>query len=99
MAALYDGDNNRIFQIDNTYKWEDCYGDDVLIPKSERTENGDSPMRQAYTYEESGESSYYMYDGRGSVTGLVTDSGHGTTTRRMETLSRRMRRMASYHSR
>ena len=131
MAAMYDGDNNRVFQIDNTYKWEDCYGDDVLIPKSERTENGDSPkeelaslvkgganakgytlteyvndvnrentevlseykadntVRQAYTYGESGngerigvdkvdkstETSYYMYDGRGSVTGLVTDNG------------------------
>ncbi len=131
MAAMYDGDNNRVFQIDNTYKWEDCYGDDVLIPKSERTENGDSPqeelaslvkgganakgytlteyvndvnrenaevlaeykadgtMRQAYTYGESGngerigvdkvdkstETSYYMYDGRGSVIGLVTDDG------------------------
>ncbi len=42
MAAMYDGDNNRVFQIDNTYKWEDCYSDDVLIPKSERTENGNS---------------------------------------------------------
>ena len=29
MAALYDGDNNRVFQIDNTYKWEDCYGEEV----------------------------------------------------------------------
>ena len=46
MAAMYDGDNNRVFQIDNTYKWEDCYGDDVLIPKSERTENGDSPQEE-----------------------------------------------------
>ena len=136
MAAMYDGDNNRVFQIDNTYKWEDCYGDDVLIPKSERTENGDSPqeelaslikggadakgytlteyvndvnrentevlaeykadktLRQAYTYGESGngerigvdkvdkstETSYYMYDGRGSVTGLVTDDGKLTNS-------------------
>ena len=46
MTAMYDGDNNRVFQIDNTYKWEDCYGDDVLIPKSERTENGDSPQEE-----------------------------------------------------
>ncbi len=131
MAAMYDGDNNRVFQIDNTYKWEDCYGDDVLIPKSERTENGDSPqeelaslvkggvnakgytlteyvndvnrentevlaeykadntVRQAYTYGESGngerigvdkvdkstETSYYIYDGRGNVTGLMTNDG------------------------
>jgi RHS repeat-associated protein len=136
MAAMYDGDNNRVFQIDNTYKWEDCYGDDVLIPNSERTENGDSPqeelaslvkgganakgytlteyvndvnrentevlseykadntMRQAYTYGESGngervgvdkvdkstETSYYVYDGRGSVTGLVTDDGKLTNS-------------------
>ena len=136
MAAMYDGDNNRVFQIDNTYKWEDCYGDDVLIPKSERTENGDSPqeelaslvkgganakgytlteyvndvnrentevlaeykadgtMRQAYTYGESGngerigvdkvdkstETSYYMYDGRGSVTGLMTNDGKLTNS-------------------
>ena len=51
-------------------------------------------MRQAYTYGESGngerigvdkvdkstETSYYMYDGRGSVTGLVTDSGKLTNS-------------------
>jgi RHS repeat-associated protein len=136
MAAMYDGDNNRVFQIDNTYKWEDCYGDEVLIPKSERTENGDSlkeelaslvkgganakgytlteyvndvnrentevlseykadnTVRQAYTYGESGngervgvdkvdkstETSYYVYDGRGSVTGLVSDSGKLTNS-------------------
>ena len=46
MAALCDGDGNRVFQIDNTYKWEDCYGDEVLIPESQRTEKGDSPKEQ-----------------------------------------------------
>lgn len=46
MAAMYDGDNNRVFQIDNTYKWEDCYGKEVLIPESQRTEDGDSPKEQ-----------------------------------------------------
>lgn len=46
MAALYDGDNNRVFQIDNTYKWEDCYGEEVLIPESQRTEDGNSPQEQ-----------------------------------------------------
>ena len=46
MAALYDGDNNKVFEIDNTYKWEDCYGDEVLIPESQRTEKGDSPKEE-----------------------------------------------------
>lgn len=46
MAAMYDGDNNRVFEIDNTYKWEDCYGDTVLIPESQRTEDGDSPKEE-----------------------------------------------------
>ena len=43
MAAMYDGDNNRVFELDNTYKWEDCYGDEVLIPENQRTKDGDSP--------------------------------------------------------
>lgn len=133
MAAMYDGDNNRVFELDNTYKWEDCYGDKVLIPENQRTEDGDSPkeqlaslvkgganakgytlteyindinrentevlaeyeadekVRQAYTYGESGigervsvdksdESSYYLYDGRSSVTGLLTESGSLTNS-------------------
>ena len=46
MAAMYDGDNNRVFELDNTYKWEDCYGDEVLIPENQRTEDGDSPKEQ-----------------------------------------------------
>ena len=122
MAAMYDGDSSRVFQIDNTYDWEDCYGDEVLIPKSQRTEKGDSPkeqlaelipngadakgytlteyindinqeytqvfaeynadntLRQSYVYgndrlavAKEKESSYYLYDGRGSVTGLISD--------------------------
>lgn len=129
MAVMYDGDNNRIFQIDNTYNWEDCYGDEVLIPASQRTESGDSPkeelasvvkngvnakgytltqyindtnreyvetiaeynadgtLRQAYTYGEdrvtvdkSGESSYYLYNGSGSVTSILTESGELTNS-------------------
>lgn len=46
MAAMYDGDNNRVFELDNTYKWEDCYGDEVLIPANQRTEDGNSPKEQ-----------------------------------------------------
>ena len=133
MAAMYDGDNNRVFELDNTYKWEDCYGDEVLIPANQRTEDGNSPkeqlaslvkggsnakgytlteyindinrentevlaeygadekVRQAYTYGESGigervsvdkseESSYYLYDGRNSVTGILTDTANLTNS-------------------
>ncbi len=140
MAAMYDGDNNRVFEIDNTYKWEDCYGDTVLIPESQRTEDGDSPkeelaslikggvkakgytlteyindanreytevlaeynadgsLRQAYTYGEegfggrltvdkaggAGGSSYYLYDGRNSVTGLLAETGTLTNSFRYD---------------
>ena len=133
MAAMYDGDNNRVFELDNTYKWEDCYGDEVLIPANQRTEDGNSPkeqlaslvkggsnakgytlteyindinrentevlaeygadekVRQAYTYGESGigerisvdkstESSYYLYDGRNSVTGILTENANLTNS-------------------
>ena len=133
MAVMYDGDNNRVFELDNTYKWEDCYGDEVLIPENQRTEDGDSPkeqlaslvkggsnakgytlteyindinrentevlaeygadekVRQAYTYGESGigerisvdkstESSYYLYDGRNSVTGILTETANLTNS-------------------
>ena len=125
--------NNRVFELDNTYKWEDCYGDEVLIPENQRTEDGDSPkeqlaslvkggsnakgytlteyindinrentevlaeygadekIRQAYTYGESGigerisvdkstESSYYLYDGRNSVTGILTENANLTNS-------------------
>ena len=125
--------NNRVFELDNTYKWEDCYGDEVLIPENQRTEDGDSPkeqlaslvkggsnakgytlteyindinrentevlaeygadekIRQAYTYGESGigerisvdkstESSYYLYDGRNSVTGILTETANLTNS-------------------
>ena len=133
MAVMYDGDNNRVFELDNTYKWEDCYGDEVLIPANQRTEDGNSPkeqlaslvkggsnakgytlteyindinrentevlaeygadekVRQAYTYGESGigervsvdkseESSYYLYDGRNSVTGILTETANLTNS-------------------
>ena len=133
MAAMYDGDNNRVFELDNTYKWEDCYGDEVLIPANQRTEDGNSPkeqlaslvkggsnakgytlteyindinrentevlaeygadekVRQAYTYGESGigervsvdkseESSYYLYYGRNSVTGILTETANLTNS-------------------
>ena len=125
--------NNRVFELDNTYKWEDCYGDEVLIPENQRTKDGDSPkeqlaslvkggsnakgytlteyindinrentevlaeygadekVRQAYTYGESGigervsvdkseESSYYLYDGRNSVTGILTETANLTNS-------------------
>ena len=133
MAALCDGDGNRVFQIDNTYKWEDCYGDEVLIPESQRTEKGDSPkeqlaglipngvnakgytlteyindinqentqvlaeykaddtLRQTYTYgterlsdDKGDKTSYYLYDGRGSVTGLMTQAGALTNSYRYD---------------
>lgn len=133
MAALCDGDGNRVFQIDNTYKWEDCYGDEVLIPESQRTEKGDSPkeqlaglipngvnakgytlteyindinqentqvlaeykaddtLRQSYTYgterlsvDKGDKTSYYLYDGRGSVTGLMTQAGALTNSYRYD---------------
>ena len=133
MATMYDGNNNRVFELDNTYKWEDCYGDEVLIPENQRTEDGNSPkeqlaslvkggfnakgytlteyindinrentevlaeygadekVRQAYTYGESGigerisvdkstESSYYLYDGRNSVTGILTETANLTNS-------------------
>ena len=133
MAAMYDGDFIRVFVLDNTYKWEDCYGDEVLIPANQRTEDGNSPkeqlaslvkggsnakgctlteyindinrentevlaeygadekVRQAYTYGESGigervsvdkseESSYYLYDGRNSVTGILTETANLTNS-------------------
>ena len=35
-----------LFELDNTYKWEDCYGDEVLIPENQRTEDGNSPKEQ-----------------------------------------------------
>ena len=125
--------NNRVFELDNTYKWEDCYGDEVLIPENQRTEDGNSPkeqlaslvkggsnakgytlteyindinrentevlaeygadekIRQTYTYGESGigerisvdkstESSYYLYDGRNSVTGILTETANLTNS-------------------
>ena len=131
--TMYDGDNNRVFELDNTYKWEDCYGDEVLIPENQRTKDGDSlkeqlaslvkgrsnakgytlteyindinrentevlaeygadeKVRQAYSYGESGigerisvdkstESSYYLYDGRNSVTGILTETANLTNS-------------------
>ena len=86
MAAMYDGDNNRVFELDNTYKWEDCYGDEVLAEYG-----ADEKVRQAYTYGESGigerisvdkstESSYYLYDGRNSVTGILTENANLTNS-------------------
>ena len=47
-------DNNRVFELDNTYKWEDCYGDEVLIPENQRTEDGDSPKEQLASLVKSG---------------------------------------------
>ena len=88
MAAMYDGDNNRVFELDNTYKWEDCYGENTEV----LAEYGaDEKVRQAYTYGESGigervsvdkseESSYYLYDGRNSVTGILTETANLTNS-------------------
>ena len=45
MAAMYDGDNNRVFELDNTYKWEDCYGDEVLIPANQPYRRWKQPER------------------------------------------------------
>ena len=127
MAALYDGDGNRLFTLDYVEDGKDSQKGQVLIPESAKTENGDSPAEQladlipkknqeeyysitqyvndinrentevlmelktdgtanaAYTYgysrnsrDTSDGASYYLYDGRGSVSGLT--SADGVTT-------------------
>ena len=127
MAALYDGDGNRLFTLDYVEGGKESQKGQVLIPESAKTENGDSPAEQladlvpkknqeeyysitqyvndinrentevlmelktdgtanaAYTYgysrnsrDTSDGASYYLYDGRGSVSGLT--SADGVTT-------------------
>ena len=127
MAALYDGDGNRLFTLDYVEDGKDSQKGQVLIPESAKTENGNSPAEQladlvpkknqeeyysitqyvndinrentealmelktdgtanaAYTYgysrnsrDTSDGASYYLYDGRGSVSGLT--SADGVTT-------------------
>ena len=127
MAALYDGDGNRLFTLDYVEDGKESQKGQVLIPESAKTENGDSPAEQladlvpkknqeeyysitqyvndinrentevlmelktdgtanaAYTYgysrnsrDTSDGASYYLYDGRGSVSGLT--SADGVTT-------------------
>ena len=127
MAALYDGDGNRLFTLDYVEDGKKSQKGQVLIPESAKTENGDSPAEQladlvpkknqeeyysitqyvndinrentevlmelktdgtanaAYTYgysrnsrDTSDGASYYLYDGRGSVSGLT--SADGVTT-------------------
>lgn len=127
MAALYDGDGNRLFTLDYVEDGKDSQKGQVLIPESAKTESGDSPAEQladlvpkknqeeyysitqyvndinrentevlmelktdgsanaAYTYgysrnsrDTSDGASYYLYDGRGSVSGLT--SADGVTT-------------------
>ncbi len=132
MAAMYDGDNNRVFELDNTYKWEDCYGDEVLIgePAYRRWKQPEraaclsgkrrfqcqrihtdrvyqryqsreyrSPCRvwsrrestsglylwrkwnrERVSVDKSEESSYYLYDGRNSVTGILTETANLTNS-------------------
>lgn len=131
MAALYDGDQNQVFQIDGSSTKKDSSNKDnnkkeVGIPESQRTEDGnsakeqlasilpkgadtkgytltqyvndvnrensevlmeysaDDKVRQAYTYGETRlsvdkaeETSYYLNEGRGIVTGLLTETGRG----------------------
>ena len=122
-------DSNQLIKRTNAKIW----GNEVLIPENQRTEDGDSPkeqlasmvkggsnakgytlteyindinrentevlaeygadekVRQAYTYGESGigervsvdkseESSYYLYDGRNSVTGILTENANLTNS-------------------
>ena len=122
-------DSNQLIKRTNAKIW----GNEVLIPENQRTEDGDSPkeqlasmvkggsnakgytlteyindinrentevlaeygadekVRQAYTYGESGigerisvdkstESSYYLYDGRNSVTGILTETANLTNS-------------------
>ena len=127
MAALYDGDGNRLFTLDYVEDGKKSQKGQVLIPESAKTENGDSLAEQladlvpkknqeeyysitqyvndinrentevlmelktdgtanaAYTYgysrnssDTSDGASYYLYDGRGSVSGLA--SADGVTT-------------------
>ena len=129
MAALYDGDGNRLFTLDYVEDGKDSQKGQVLIPESAKTENGDSPAEQladlvpkknqeeyysitqyvndinrentevlmelktdgtanaAYTYgysrnsrDTSDGTSYYLYDGRGSVSGLTAADGVTTNS-------------------
>ena len=124
MAALYDGDGNRLFTLDYVEDGNKSQKGQVLIPEGAKTEDGDSPAEQlaslvpkknqeeyysitqyvndinrentetlmelktdgtanaAYTYgynrnsrDTADGASYYLYDGRGSVSGLVSAAG------------------------
>ena len=103
MAAMYDGDNNRVFQIDNTYKWEDCYGDEVLIPKSERTENGDSPQEELASLVKGGENAkgYTLTEYVNDVNRENTEEYWITVTREVVHFAARLRAnnvMGAWHS-
>ncbi|MDM8126278.1 RHS repeat domain-containing protein [Mediterraneibacter glycyrrhizinilyticus] len=129
MAALYDGDGNRLFTLDYVEDGKDSQKGQALIPESAKTEKGDSPAEQladlvpkknqeeyysitqyvndinrqnaevlmelktdgtanaVYTYgysrnsrDTSDGTSYYLYDGRGSVSGLTTADGVTTNS-------------------
>ena len=129
MAALYDGDGNRLFTLDYVEDGKKSQKGQVLIPESAKTENGNSPAEQladlvpkknqeeyysitqyvndinrenteilmelktdgtanaAYTYgysrnsrDTSDGASYYLYDGRGSVSGLTPADGVTTNS-------------------
>ncbi|MDL2251215.1 Rhs family protein, partial [Lachnospiraceae bacterium OttesenSCG-928-J05] len=133
MAATYDGDGNRIFQLDFVEDGNKTNKDNVLIPESAKTKDGDSALEElvdilpknskdsdytitqyvndinqehaqavlelktdgriqtAYTYgvnrlgrdTEEG-SSYYLYDGRGSVAGITATDGTLTDSYRYD---------------
>ena len=124
MAALYDGDGNRLFTLDYVEDGNKSQKGQVLIPEGAKTDDGDSPAEQlaslvpkknqeeyysitqyvndinrentetlmelktdgtanaAYTYgynrnsrDTADGASYYLYDGRGSVSGLASAAG------------------------
>ena len=47
MAALYDGDGNRLFTLDYVEDGKDSQKGQVLIPESAKTESGDSPQNSS----------------------------------------------------
>ena len=54
MAAMYDGDNNRVFELDHTESQKEDKNTSVLIPENQRTKDGSSPKEQLASLIKSG---------------------------------------------
>ena len=79
MAALYDGDGNRLFTLDYVEDGKDSQKGQVLIPESAKTENGDSPAEQlADLVPKKNQEEYY------SITQYVNDINRENTEVLME---------------